>query len=292
MPYTLEGNCVKKKDTGETVKCHDSHEKAVAHLRALQANVHDSLVEMSMRITKASYNKSEPIPMKWVAIDSDVDEDLYQEKMSSELYNDFTRRINEDIPVPDEFAEAICEADWCGGMPYLSIAHFKSGNGKTNVPGEVESVFTDGTRLKSKGVLFDNPLGRKVFDSLREDLYMEKSGNDDHLPVRISIGFLDLEHRHVSQNNTADFVFERTKLGSICPLCADGVGGKIYTKGHLIHLALTRVPANPRTQVSVEKSGMDEITSKRKDAESIIGEELADGLEEKSIADDLSGGSF
>lgn len=290
MPYTVEGNCVKKKNAdgsaGETVPggCHETHEQALEHLRALEANVNDSLVEMSMRITKASYNKSEKTPMKWAAIDSDTDEDLYQERMSLELYQDFERRIKENIPVPEEFKDAICEADWCGGMPYLSIAHYKSGTGKTNVPGDVESVFIDGTRLKSRGTLHDNPLGRKVFDALREDLYMEKSGNGEHLPVRISIGFLDLEHKHRLEGQH-EVTFVRDEYGKICPLCVQGVGGKIYTKGHLVHLALTRVPANPRTQMSVERS-MDEITSKRQDAESIVGE-LADGLEEKSISSDV-----
>jgi len=44
MPYFLDGNCVRKgtkEEPGETVKCHDSHEKALAHLRALYVNVED-----------------------------------------------------------------------------------------------------------------------------------------------------------------------------------------------------------------------------------------------------------
>lgn len=292
MPYTVVGNCVKKKNAdgsgGETVPggCHDTHDEAVKHLQALEANVKDSAIaEFSMRITKAAYNKSERSPMKWNAIDSDVDEDLYTERMSLELYQDFEKHIKNNEEVPETFKSVICEDDWCGGMPYLSIAHYKSGSEKRNVPGEVEAIFIDGTRLKSKGILHDTPMGRKVFDALREDLYMEKSGNSEHRPVRISIGFLDLEHKHRSQNGGQEFTFERTELNQSCPLCDSGVGGKIYTKGHLIHLAMTRVPVNPRTEMSVEKS-MDEITSKRKDAESIIGE-LADGLEEKSIPADV-----
>src|SRR5574339_626953 len=122
MPYKLDGNCVKKED-GETVKCHETHDEAVDHLRALQANVKDSsIVEMSLRITKASYNKSEDNPRRWAAVDSDTDEDLYKEKMSLELYQDFTRRIKDNIPVPEQFKSIICEDSWCGGMPYLSIA--------------------------------------------------------------------------------------------------------------------------------------------------------------------------
>ena len=288
MPYHIEGNCVKK-DDGETVPggCHKNHEDAVSHLQALEANVKDaSLVEMSLRITKASYQKSDRAPMKWAAIDSDVDPDLFEEKMSTELYMDFCSRIENKTPIPEAFHEVICESDWCGGMPYLSIAHYKAGTSMGNVPGAVDSVYMDGTRLKSKGTLHDSPMGRKVFDALREDLYMEKSGNVDHRPVRISIGFLDLEHEHVPQvSGGQHFTFTRTDTGQICPLCSQGIGGKIYKKGQLIHLAMTRVPVNPRTRMSVEKS-MDDIITKRDDAKSIIGE-LAEELEEKSIASDV-----
>lgn len=46
MPYKLKGNCVVKSDTGATVKCHATHAEAVAHLRALYANVKDAHKEM------------------------------------------------------------------------------------------------------------------------------------------------------------------------------------------------------------------------------------------------------
>src|SRR5688572_634737 len=242
------------------------------------------IVEMSLRITKASYNKTENEPMKWAAVDSDTDEDLYEERMSAELYKDFVYRIENNIPVPEAFEDVICEDDWCGGMPYLSIAHFKAGSNKKNVPGEPISVFIDGNRLKSKGILYNSDMGRKTFDALCDDLYKKKS-DPTHKPVRISIAFLDLEHKHQSQTSQTEFTFVRERVGQICPLCAQGIGGKIYTKGQLIHLAMTRVPVNPRTEMSVERS-MDEITTKKQDAESIIGE-LASELEEKSIASDI-----
>src|SRR5688572_17079324 len=249
------------------------------------SNVQKSdVVEMSLRITKASYNKSENEPMRWAAIDSDTGEDLYEERMSLELYQDFVDRIENNTPIPEPFREAVCEPDWCGRMPYLSIAHFKAGSEKKNVPGEPSSVFIDGTRLKSKGVLFDSDMGRRVFKSLTDDLYKKKS-DPEHKPVRISIGFLDLEHKHQSRTSQTEFTFVREHVGQLCPLCAQGIGGKIYTKGQLIHLAMTRVPVNPRTEMSVERS-MDEITTKKQDAESIIGE-LAHELEEKSIAADV-----
>ena len=45
MPYYLDGNCVRKgtkEEPGETVKCHDTHEEALAHMRALYVHVEDA----------------------------------------------------------------------------------------------------------------------------------------------------------------------------------------------------------------------------------------------------------
>src|SRR5689334_12635781 len=148
MPYVLVKNCVHKQNSdgsaGDVVpgSCHKTEEEAKNHMSALYANVKNSgVVEMSLRITKASYNKSDDSPRNWAAIDSDIDEDLYQEKMSIDLYKDFINRIENNIPVPEPFKSVICENDWCGGMPYLSLAHYKAGDGLKNVPGLVKSVY-------------------------------------------------------------------------------------------------------------------------------------------------------
>lgn len=46
MPYMLVGNCVHKKNadgsTGAAIKCHGSRQEALAHMRALYANVPDA----------------------------------------------------------------------------------------------------------------------------------------------------------------------------------------------------------------------------------------------------------
>jgi len=45
MPYFLKGNCVHKgtkEEPGEQIKCHDTYAEAVAHMRALYANVDDA----------------------------------------------------------------------------------------------------------------------------------------------------------------------------------------------------------------------------------------------------------
>jgi hypothetical protein len=111
-------------------------------------------------------------------------------------------------------------------------------------------------------------------------LYTEKA--KELGKIRISIGFLDLEHKHmVGKGKTPDYTFTRKGLQDICPMCQEGIGNKVYTKGQLVHLALTRVPVNPRTNMEVAKAMT--IETKKQDAESIVGKELSDTLEEKSL---------
>lgn len=45
MPYKLRDNCVVKADSGKVVKCHPDKTSALAHLRALEANVADDKVQ-------------------------------------------------------------------------------------------------------------------------------------------------------------------------------------------------------------------------------------------------------
>ena len=237
----------------------------------------NAIVEFSMTVVKASLHKATQ-EMRWRAVASDTDWDQYGERMSLELFNDFVRRIEDELPVPEPFSSVVCEDGWCGGMPYLSVAHYKSGGGK-NVPGEPLAVYVDGNRLKARGILYKNKLGHAVFDAMLEDLYGKKEKSENK--IRISIGFIDLEHSH------GDFVFTRTELGQVCPMCLAGEGNKTYLKGQLVHLALTRVPVNPRTLMEVDRA-MGDIITKRDDAASIVGEDLADeldnSLEEKSLA--------
>ena len=292
MPYVTVGNCVHKQaadgSAGEKMHCYDNPEDAKKYMRALYANVKTSeIVEMSMRIEKASFDKENQI-MRWRAVASDTGMDLYDEAMSPELYKDFVDRINNNTPVPEPFKSVICEDSWCGGKPYISLAHYKAGTSARNVPGQIEETFVDGTYLKSKGTLNNDPLGLAVFDALNKDLYTKKSDGTPEIPpeqrIRISIGFLDLQHKHILDDGT-EKVFDRTDLNQVCQLCSTGIGRKIYTKGQLVHEALTRVPVNPRTSMEVDKS-MD-IKTKKDDAASIIGEALVEELEAKSLAEDV-----
>ena len=275
MPYSLRGNCVYKGE--EELKCYDNREDAVAYFRALQANVKDSMQEMSLYITKASLYDGE---MRWAAINSDTDWDLYGERMSLQLYKSMLAKIKAKLPPPEPFAEMITSDYWQGGMPYLSIAHYSDGNGKA-VPGDVKELFVDGNQLKAKGILHSSPLGMAVWKSLKEDEINYKNDIDTDR-IRISIAFLDLAHKHGEGGN----IFKRNSFMDTCPECQKGIGEKIYLDGYLVHLALTRVPVNPRTIMEAEDvmTKRSKPTTKKEDAVAVLGDEgLAELVEQSAL---------
>lgn len=235
------------------------------------------LEEFSLRIERASFDKATN-EMRWKAVASDTDEDSYNDNMSLDLFHNFLNRIQANTLVPENYRSDY----WSGGMPYLSISHYSDLNG-SGVPGNIETIYMDGSYLKSKGIFSDTELGRSCFKAVCDDLYGD--GKDREDKVRISIAFLDYKHKHKSNG----FVFERRRneewTGEICPECLKELvsgesQGKIFLDGHLIHLALTRVPANKRTSMEVERA----MTTQREDATSIIGEELTNELDEKEKA--------
>jgi len=288
MPYMLEGKCVYKKNPdgskGASKGCSETVEMAKKHLAALYAAENKSLAEFSMTITKASIPNKADRTMRIRMVSSDTGEDVFEEKMSKELFDDFVTRIDDNSPVPEPF-DVVCEDGWEGGMPYLSVSHYKSGNG-ANVPGMPEKVYVDGEMLKSSAILNDTPLGLAVWKSICTDIEERSKPLEERSyknPVRVSIGFLDLEHKHEIEGED-DYVFTRTELKQTCPKCEEDVKGKVYLKGQLVHLAFTRAPANPRTSVEVYRMG-EEIETKWDDAKSIIGD-LAEELVGKSVVED------
>lgn len=245
--------------------------------------VKSSFAEFSMVLKDISYNKTEE-KMRWKADASDIDTDSHDDSMSLELFADFLARIESKEKPPEEF----CSEFWQGGLPYLSISHYSDFNGD-GVPGDVEKVYVDGKFLKSAGTFYNTKLGKACFRALYDELnWTPKSEQDKKDHVRVSIGFLDYGHKHKSDGT----IFERKSIDDVCPRCIEEIimslmddnyqrCGKIYLKGHLIHEALTRVPVNKRTIMEVDRSEAGMVTQKE-DAASIIGEELADELEEKA----------
>jgi hypothetical protein len=228
------------------------------------------LTEFSL-IIKAS---QDPVSneMRWKMSASDVGEDSYNDNMSIELYQDFIKRIESSELAPEQFRSSF----WKGGMPYLSISHYPDLDGKA-VLGMPEATYIDGdcnkACFKSKGTFYDTPIGKAAFEAVKDN-----PNQPEDKKVRVSIGFLDWSHVHKSNN----YKFIREDDEDICPECLKEAMkgksvGKIYLAGQLVHLALTRVPANKRTEMEVDKS----MTTRKEDAESIIGE-LAEDIDKEA----------
>ena len=86
-------------------------------------SIHESAFEM--HIVKARLKDGE---MTIRMTSSDTGKDFYDESMSKELFDDFIAHINAKEGIPAPFADVILEGEsWSGGMPYISLAHYKSG---------------------------------------------------------------------------------------------------------------------------------------------------------------------
>jgi cation transport regulator ChaB len=260
--------------------CKDSPDKDACAAKVAWSQVskkygkkESSLTEFSLSVYAATHNKPAGT-LRWKASASDVFNDLLLDNMTAELFDNFMDRIDANELAPEEFRSDA----WQGGMPYLSVAHYDDLNGD-GIPGDVEKIYIDGNYLKACGEFKKTPLGLACYHSLCKDLYEEEKSETKE-PIRISIAFLDWKHRHKDDGT----VFERKSLDDICTKClmemiTGEYSGKEYLKGQLVHLALTRSPVNKRTSISleVEKS----MATQKEDAVSIVGEELADELENK-----------
>lgn len=243
----------------------DGHMKAEQGTKVAVANSEPSMGGFDMWIYRVAEKNG---IRKFYSTSSGTKVDLYQEKMSTKLFNDFVKRIeNPETEIPVQFTS---EA-WGGGLPYLGVAHYLDLDG-FGIIGKADSVWRDGKVLKMKGTFHDTPLANAAFEAIQSDR-LEKRADIER--VRVSIAFIDWGHNH-GKGRT----FTRKSFSDVCPYCEAGTGGKEYTAGQLVHLALTRRPAYPETEiVALEERSM---SKRRDDAASIIGEVLADELEAKS----------
>jgi len=233
--------------------------------------------EFSLTIKSATVDK-ETGERRWRADTSNTDDDQSGDNMTQELFASFLERIeNKELP-PEDYASDY----WNGGMPYLSLSHYPDMNGDA-VPGDVKAVYVDGKYLKSKGLMNDTPLGNAAWKAMVEDLRKIKAGEEIDDKIRMSIAFLDYKHRHKSN----DYIFERSSSEGFCPECLVELirgesPGLSFLDGHLIHFAMTRVPMNVDTTIDPDMLEERSMTSRKKDAESIVGDELAEELEAKA----------
>lgn len=237
-----------------------------------------AIIEEQFLTIKKAYVDAKTGERRWRADTSNTSDDLAGDNMTLDLFNDFVNRIEQSEPAPEEFRSNY----WEGGMPYLSISHYPDLNGEA-VPGVVDAVYVDGTYLKAKGRMNKTPLGDAAWKSICEDLDKVKKGETSDNKVRISIGFLDYAHKHKSNG----VIFDRKSLEDICKDCIQEVSdgtypGRAFYKGLLVHFAMTRVPMNLDTSMNPDLEVTKSMTTRKEDAATIIGEELASEIDKKA----------
>ncbi len=236
-----------------------------------------SVQEFSLAIKSATVDK-ETGERRWRADTSNTDDDQRGDNMTQVLFESFLSRIEKKELPPEEFVSDF----WTGGMPYLSLSHYPDMNGDA-IPGDVNAVYVDGKYLKSKGLMNSSPLGDAAWKALIDDLQKIKAGEEINDKIRMSIAFLDYKHKHKSNG----YIFERSSSDEFCPECLVELirgesPGLSFLDGLLIHFAMTRVPMNVDTTIDPDMLEERSMTTRKKDAESIVGEELAEELEEKA----------
>jgi hypothetical protein len=244
---------------------YDSREEAEDRERQVNYHKHKGdLVEISMVITKASLQPDGS--MRWQAVTSDTSPDNTGEATSLALFQDWTQRIDENIAT-----------DWLPPprKPFLGVSHY-SDLGGFGEAGITERAWVQGDLFKAAGTFrTETPVGPALFEAVKKESELVRRGEALNQPIRISAAWWDIEHSH------GPFIFTRKSLTDVCPMCAKGEGGKVYLKGQLDHFAATRVPINPRTSLALQEKSEMGITRKQ-DAATIINEDLAEEMEEKS----------
>lgn len=225
----------------------------------------------SLLITKAAYDATTD-EMRWAAVASDTEKDAFNTRMSLSLYKSFVDFVKRGVQVP-----AVFRSDaWEGINPYLSVSHYPDLNGY-GIVGEATDLYVNGNKFKAKGIFASKSkpaMAKRAFEAVKADIVKNVPYNKR---IRVSIGFLDWSHTHPDGS-----VFVRQSINEDCALCIANKGWEVtFTQGQLIHLALTRVPANTGTEITVETRSMAN-TLQEADAASIVGEEDAADLESRS----------
>jgi DNA-binding XRE family transcriptional regulator len=164
-------------------------------------------------------------------------------------------------------------------MPFLGVSHYPALDGYGEA-GATRRMFIDGNTFKADGIFkTDTPVGEKLLETVKAELALIKKGDNVEKPIRISAGWWDIQHYHDESN----FLFTRQSLTDKCPICEKGqTSDKTYKAGQLDHFAATRVPMNTRTSLKLEEKSMAKKITRREDAESIIGTDVAEEMENRS----------
>lgn len=254
------------KDGSKKLGTFDSKEAAEKREREIQYFKHNkALVEVPLTI-RADLQPDGS--MRWTAVTSDTDPDRTGEKTSLELFQDWKERVQDRqtvdfLPPPRK--------------PFLGISHYPNLDGYGEA-GVTEDMHINGLQFVAEGGFFPYPVGKALFEAINRDSDLIQRGEIEN-PIRISAAWWDLAHSHILPSGEA-YHFERKSLTSTCLACEEGVGNKRYLRGQLDHFAATRVPINPRTSLALQEKS--DMTTRKEDATSIIGSELAEELEKRS----------
>lgn len=254
------------KDGKKRLGTFNSHEAAVKRERQIQALKSQAMVELT--IVRASIGK-DGVP-RWLATASHTSPDKAGDRTSKTLFLDWIERVEKGIVT-----------DWLPAaprVPFLGLSHYPDLGGYGEA-GPAEKMFVDGDYFKAGGPFIiddESPLGKALFDAIKAERETIQRGEEPDDPIRISAAWWDLQHAH------GDLIFNRKSLDDRCPMCKNGMGNRMFLKGQLDHFAATRVPMQPRTSLELE-SKMAKKTRKD-DAESIVGEVLADDIDSKAAA--------
>lgn len=191
-----------------------------------------------MHITKATMREGQ---MYFQAAVSDNEWDAQEERLALSIFNDFKSRIDEGKKKDDYLP------------PFISLSHYNRMEDRSGEQGIIKDVWTQGAYFKVDGYFHNTRLGKRAFGVARSELKRLKAGEEISDPVRLSIGFYP---KRITRED----------------------GRVVYLQGELDHVALTRLPVNPRTGFTylTEKS----MATKKEDALSIVGEDYADDVEE------------
>ena len=179
-----------------------------------------------------------------------------------------------DEVTPEFFKSAAAQvANGLRPAPVLCVSHIDKGMPSDDwTAGDVEALYVDGDQPKAKGTFRDTLLGRAAFQAVRDDWSNKVPDNEK---TRISMGFFD---------EGSERLVTRMQDGT------EKIGRR-FRLGWIKHLALTRVPVVEETRI---KAGLEvksmPATTKKQDAASIVGDELAEQLlpEQETEKADLS----
>ncbi len=154
--------------------------------------------------------------------------------------------------------------------PVLCVSHLDHGKPSDKwVAGDVTDLYIDGDTPKAKGIFRDTPLGKAAFNAVRDD-WKEKRPQDER--ARISMGFF------ADQIQPLEL---KTESGAT-------LTGRRFLSGWVKHLAITRVPVVQSTSISAEMElKAMAAKTKKQDAATIVGEELATELVDLAVKSDL-----